>query len=122
MDNPEKLATLGTEDTRQRQTTHKTTTHYVLNNTMRKENTNDVNKDMSLRTTGGKNEQNMNVFMYIPFDVYQINVRENRRGNQQWTILRNWQHWVQKTPDEDKQNKILNLICAGQHYVQRKHK
>jgi len=33
------------------------------------------------------------------------NVRENRRGNQEWTIQRNWQHWVHKTQDGDKQNK-----------------
>ena len=26
-----------------------------------------------------------------------INVRENRRGNQEWTIQRNWKHWVHKT-------------------------
>jgi hypothetical protein len=32
-------------------------------------------------------------------------VRENRCGNQEWTIQRNWQHWVHKTQDEDKQNK-----------------
>ena len=25
------------------------------------------------------------------------NVRENRRGNQEWTIQRHWQHWVHKT-------------------------
>ena len=31
-----------------------------------------------------------------------INVREYRRGNQKWTIQRHWQHWVHKTPDEDK--------------------
>jgi hypothetical protein len=35
----------------------------------------------------------------------QINVRENRRGNQEWTIQRHWQHCVQRTQDEDKQNK-----------------
>jgi hypothetical protein len=35
----------------------------------------------------------------------QINIRENRRGNQEWTIQRNWQHWVHKIRDEDKQNK-----------------
>ena len=29
----------------------------------------------------------------------QINVREYRRGNQKWTILKNWQQ------DEEKQNK-----------------
>ena len=33
------------------------------------------------------------------------NVRENRRGNQQWTNQRIWQHWVHKTQDEDKQIK-----------------
>ena len=26
------------------------------------------------------------------------------RGNQEWTIQRNWQHLVHKTQDEDKQN------------------
>ena len=35
----------------------------------------------------------------------QINVRENRGGNQEWTIQRNWQHRVHKTQNEDKQNK-----------------
>ena len=35
----------------------------------------------------------------------QINVREYRRGNQKWTIQRNWQHRVHKIQDEDKQNK-----------------
>jgi hypothetical protein len=28
----------------------------------------------------------------------------NMRGNEEWTIQRNWQHWVYKTQDEDKQN------------------
>ena len=59
MDNPEKLTTLGTQDTRRRQTK-------------------------------------------------QTNVRENRRGKQEWTIQRNWQHWVHKTQDEVKQNKTHN--------------
>ena len=35
----------------------------------------------------------------------QINVRENQRGNQEWTIQRNWKHSLHKTEDEDKQNK-----------------
>jgi len=35
-------------------------------------------------------------------DKQQINVRENRKGNQEWTIQRNWHHWVHKTQDEDK--------------------
>ena len=29
--------------------------------------------------------------------LLKTNVRENRRGNQEWTIQRNWQHWVHKT-------------------------
>ena len=28
--------------------------------------------------------------------------------NQEWTILRNWQHWVHMTQGEDKQNKNHN--------------
>jgi len=33
-----------------------------------------------------------------------INVREYRRGNQKWTIQKNWQHNY-GTQDEEKQNK-----------------
>ena len=33
-------------------------------------------------------------------DTEQINVRENRRGNQKWTIQRHWQHWAHKTQDK----------------------
>ena len=36
-------------------------------------------------------------------DTVHINVRENRSGNQEWTIQRNWQHWEHKTQDEGKQ-------------------
>jgi len=32
-----------------------------------------------------------------------MNVREYRRGNQKWTIQRNWQHCG--TQDEEKQNR-----------------
>jgi hypothetical protein len=39
---------------------------------------------------------------------HSINVRENQRGNKEWTIQRNWQYWVHKTQDEDKQNKKHN--------------
>ena len=56
MDNPEKLETLGTQDTGRRHTK-------------------------------------------------QINVRVNQRGSQEWTIQRNWKHWVHKTQDEGTQNK-----------------
>ena len=37
-------------------------------------------------------------------DTGQINVRENRRDNQEWTIQRHWQRWAHKTQDDDKQN------------------
>jgi len=30
--------------------------------------------------------------------------RENQRGNQEWAIQRHWQHWAQKTQDEDIQS------------------
>ena len=30
----------------------------------------------------------------------QINVRENRRDNQEWEIQKNWQHWIHKTQDK----------------------
>jgi hypothetical protein len=33
-----------------------------------------------------------------------INVRENQRGNQEWTIQRHWQHWAHKTQKEGKQS------------------
>ena len=33
---------------------------------------------------------------------------KNRRGNQEWTIQRNWQHRVHKTHDEDRLNKKHN--------------
>ena len=42
----------------------------------------------------------------------EINVREYQRGNQEQTIQRYWQLWVQKTQDEDKQNKKHNAICV----------
>ena len=33
-----------------------------------------------------------------------MNVGENRRGNQEWTIQSDWQHWAHKTLHEGKQN------------------
>ena len=34
----------------------------------------------------------------------QQTLEKNRRGNQEWTIQRHWQHWAHKTNNEDKQN------------------
>ena len=45
------------------------------------------------------------------------NARENRRDNQEWTIQRNWQHWVHKTQDEDKQSKKHNI----ENYTNQQH-
>jgi len=45
-----------------------------------------------------------------------MNFRENRRGNQKWTIQRNWQPMVHKTQDEGKQNKNTTK-CVGHHYT-----
>jgi len=39
-------------------------------------------------------------------------LRENRRGNKEWTIVRHWQHWTQKTHDED-QNKKQKIILTN---------
>ena len=34
----------------------------------------------------------------------QMDVRETRLDNEEWTIQRNWQHWAHMKQDEDKQN------------------
>ena len=39
------------------------------------------------------------------FSLAIINVRENGRGNQEWTIQRNRQHWTHKTTDKFKENR-----------------
>jgi hypothetical protein len=45
----------------------------------------------------------------------EINVREFRRGNQKWTIQRNWQQRVHKTKKTKQKH---NTICVGNHYMQ----
>jgi hypothetical protein len=39
------------------------------------------------------------------FSILELNVRENRRGNHEEAIQRNWQHWAHKTKDKHKQEK-----------------
>ena len=59
MDNPEKLATQGTQDTRRRQTKQKLNTICVGHH-YEQTNTNNWNKTLALlQTTGGKDEQNI---------------------------------------------------------------
>jgi hypothetical protein len=61
MDNPEKLAILGTQDTRQRQTKQKHNTICVGHHHIQ---TNKTNKTWTLQqTTGGKDEPNI-AFMW----------------------------------------------------------
>ena len=73
--------------------------------------------------------------------ILTIKVRENRMGNQEWTIQKYWRHLADKTQDGDKQkhkaqhdmcwtspntrhktetnkNKKHNIICVGHHYTQ----
>jgi hypothetical protein len=80
MDNPEKLATLGTQDTGRRQTKQG-----AIKNGQSRETGN-------IRNTRHRTKTN------------------KTRGNQEWTIQRNWQHWEHKTQDEDKQNKGQSSI------------
>ena len=39
----------------------------------------------------------------------QINIRENRSDNQEWTIQRHWQNWAHKTQDEDNPETLATL-------------
>ena len=45
------------------------------------------------------------------YRTLRVNVRENWRVNQQWTIQRNWQHWYTRS-------KKHNTTCAEHHYAQ----
>jgi len=54
------------------------------------------------------------MYCYITFIIpIAINGRENRRGNQEGTIQRHWQHWKHKTQDEDKTNTIQHRKLKG---------
>jgi hypothetical protein len=75
IDNPEKLATLGTQDTGRRQTKQG-----AIKNRRSRDTGNIGNTRHKMKTN-------------------------KTRGNQEWTIQRNWQHWEHKTQGEDKQNK-----------------
>ena len=132
MNNREKLATQGTQDTGQinvreqrrdnqkwtiqrnlQHRVHKTQDKYML------ENSEGAIKNGQSRETGniGYTRHRTNKRQRIAKgqstmdnpeklatqgtqDTGQINVREQRRGNQQWTIQRNWQYMVHKTQDK----------------------
>jgi hypothetical protein len=80
IDNPEKLATLGTQDTGRRQTKQG-----AIKNRRSRDTGNIGNTRHKMKTN-------------------------KTRGNQELTIQRNWQHWVHKTQGEDKQNKGQSRI------------
>jgi len=44
-------------------------------------------------------------YSFSRYKILQINVRENRRGNQEWTNQRQWKHMTHKTQHENKQNR-----------------
>ena len=35
-------------------------------------------------------------------------LRENRRGNQEWTLQRHWQHWVHKKTQKTQKTKKMS--------------
>ena len=59
---------------------------------------------MKTRKTKGKSRMD-NPEKLATFGTQDTGRRQSKlRGNQEWTIQRNWQHLVHKTQDEDKQN------------------
>jgi hypothetical protein len=55
-------------------------------------------------------------------NVYSINVREYRRGNQKRTIQRNWQHRVHKTKKnktKTQHNMCWTPLCTNKHKIIR---
>ena len=56
---------------------------------------------------------------------FQINTRENRRCNQEWTIQRHlqcWTHLTIKTQDEDNQEWTIQRHCNVEHISQLRHR
>ena len=47
--------------------------------------------------------------------VYDYRIREHGRGDQKWTIQRNWQHMTHKTTKSKAKTQKHNTIC-GDHY------
>jgi hypothetical protein len=63
--------------------------------------------NVSITIHGDSTREKINISVYrfddfTPYNIYivclyMINFREYRRGNQKWTIQRNWHHMVHKT-------------------------
>jgi hypothetical protein len=106
MDIREKLTTLVTQDTgrRPKQNKHKQT------NTRNTNKINGIYKQNSVETFDGHwpffSILNNMFFLCFSSSCEHIKrkLRGNRRGNKEWTFVRNWQHWLHKTQGEG-QNK-----------------
>jgi len=60
---------------------------------------------------------------FKPLKLNYINVREYRKGNQKWTIQKNWQHRVHKTKDNKKRtqhNMYWTPLYSKKKHKQRK--
>jgi hypothetical protein len=44
------------------------------------------------------------VTLQLLIKILQVDVRENRRGNEEWIIQRHLKHWAHKTQEEDREN------------------
>ena len=88
MDNPEKLATQSTQDKYMLETTEGA----IKNGQSRETGKHRVHKiNICQRQPKGQSKMdNPEKLANIGY-TRQINVRDNRRGNQKWTIQRNWQ-------------------------------
>jgi hypothetical protein len=54
----------------------------------------------------------------VVMHLMQMNVRENRRGNNEWTIQRNWQHRVHKAQGKpNKTQYVLDTAIATQAQI-----
>ena len=55
--------------------------------------------------------------LILKFQIFcpSINIREHRRGNQEWTIQRKWQNTAHKTKKKQKQKH--KTIGVGHHYT-----
>lgn len=47
--------------------------------------------------------------LHLLLIIIQVNIRENRRGNNEWKIQRNKQHWAQYTDGKIKTQKTKRM-------------
>ena len=146
MDNPEILATLGTQGTGWRQTQQGAikngqsrdignighTRHRVKTNKTRGYQDNpEILATLGTQDTGWRQTQQGAIKNGQSRDIGNIGHTRHRmktnttRGYQEWTIQRYWQHWAHKAQGEDKQNTTLHNMkyhedhnCFSHHSIQ----